>query len=354
MVARATTPAHPPCDAGMALKPGSVWWEHPPVNPKVGSVPFQTPEPEAIANNPGPTRSQASGECLTSAQERVYRDGRVSGQPTRGLLVQRGSGCCEPVPFGQGSFAGLGGNSVVCHLLNSFFLLPQTSLPRVSQATPWGPMCIIFFKFDPRPVSKNAYRLILAANRDEFYHRPSRAADFWGNNNEVLSGLDMEEGKEGGTWLGINTRGKLAALTNYLQPRLDRDARGRGELVAQFLTSDMDSLSYLKKVSAEGHLYNGFNLIAADLSTEKGDVICYYGNRGEREPVALAPVVAMASPGPHEAAHRLGCLPPVPSPWLSGENWKLKGTKGRRDLPPQFCGLCGSIWKPPHDALNCD
>lgn len=38
----------------------------------------------------------------------------------------------------------------------------------------------------------------------------------------------MEEGKEGGTWLGINTQGKLAALTNYLQPRLDRDARGRG------------------------------------------------------------------------------------------------------------------------------
>uniref|UniRef100_A0A8D0XYX9 Transport and golgi organization 2 homolog n=1 Tax=Sus scrofa TaxID=9823 RepID=A0A8D0XYX9_PIG len=126
-------------------------------------------------------------------------------------------------------------------------------------------MCIIFFKFDPRPVSKNAYRLILAANRDEFYHRPSKAADFWGSNNEILSGLDMEEGKEGGTWLGISTRGKLAALTNYLQPRLDPDARGRGELVSHFLTTDMDSLSYLKKVSKEGHLYNGFNLIAADL-----------------------------------------------------------------------------------------
>nr|CAH10533.1 hypothetical protein [Homo sapiens] len=126
-------------------------------------------------------------------------------------------------------------------------------------------MCIIFFKFDPRPVSKNAYRLILAANRDEFYSRPSKLADFWGNNNEILSGLDMEEGKEGGTWLGISTRGKLAALTNYLQPQLDWQARGRGELVTHFLTTDVDSLSYLKKVSMEGHLYNGFNLIAADL-----------------------------------------------------------------------------------------
>ncbi|XP_007641261.1 transport and Golgi organization protein 2 homolog isoform X4 [Cricetulus griseus] len=89
-------------------------------------------------------------------------------------------------------------------------------------------MCIIFFKFDPRPVSKNAYRLILAANRDEFYHRPSKLADFWGDNNDILSGLDMEEGKAGGTWLGISTRGKLGALTNYLQPRQEPYARGRG------------------------------------------------------------------------------------------------------------------------------
>lgn len=39
----------------------------------------------------------------------------------------------------------------------------------------------------------------------------------------------MEEGREGGTWLGISTRGKLGALTNYLQPQLDRDTRGRGK-----------------------------------------------------------------------------------------------------------------------------
>ncbi|XP_074062642.1 transport and Golgi organization protein 2 homolog isoform X2 [Macrotis lagotis] len=152
-------------------------------------------------------------------------------------------------------------------------------------------MCIIFFKFDPRPVSKNAYRLILAANRDEFYHRPSKLADFWGNNNEILSGLDMEEGKEGGSWLGISKKGKLAALTNYMQPKLDKDAKGRGELVTHFLTTDVDSFSYLKKISSEAHLYNGFNLIAADLNTIKGDVFCYYGNRGEQEPIILTPGV---------------------------------------------------------------
>ncbi|XP_064024627.1 transport and Golgi organization protein 2 homolog isoform X2 [Pogoniulus pusillus] len=127
-------------------------------------------------------------------------------------------------------------------------------------------MCILLFKFDPRPASKNAYRLILAANRDEFYHRPSKSADFWDTSNEILSGLDMEEGKEGGTWLGISKRGKMAALTNYLQPKTDKNAKGRGALVTNFLTADLDSYSYLKKVSVEGHLYNGFNLLAADLN----------------------------------------------------------------------------------------
>uniref|UniRef100_A0A8C6XTN0 Transport and golgi organization 2 homolog n=1 Tax=Naja naja TaxID=35670 RepID=A0A8C6XTN0_NAJNA len=150
-------------------------------------------------------------------------------------------------------------------------------------------MCILFFKFDPRPVSKNAYRLILAANRDEYYHRPSKSADFWDSSSEILSGLDMEEGKEGGSWLGISKKGKMAALTNYMQPQINKHAKGRGALVTNFLTSEMDSYSYLKKVALEGHLYNGFNLIAADLSTNNGDVIYYYGNKGDPEPLFLNP-----------------------------------------------------------------
>uniref|UniRef100_A0A8C7V9W6 Transport and golgi organization 2 homolog n=1 Tax=Oncorhynchus mykiss TaxID=8022 RepID=A0A8C7V9W6_ONCMY len=158
-----------------------------------------------------------------------------------------------------------------------------------SSPTPKTHMCIIFFKFDPRPASKNAYRLILAANRDEFYNRPTKAADFWASNSEILSGLDLEEGKEGGSWLGINKRGKLAALTNYLEGRPNPDAQGRGFLVSNFLADQsQDSYSYLKRVSSEGHLYNGFNLLTAEFKA-KEDTVCYYGNRGSAEPIRLNP-----------------------------------------------------------------
>ncbi|XP_068617149.1 transport and Golgi organization protein 2 homolog isoform X2 [Brachionichthys hirsutus] len=141
-------------------------------------------------------------------------------------------------------------------------------------------MCIIFFKFDPRPASKNAYRLILAANRDEFYHRPAKAADFWGANSEILSGLDLECGKEGGSWLGINKWGKLAGITNYMEGQPNPELQGRDK--------DQDSYSYLKKASAEGLLYNGFNLITAEFRA-KQDIMCYYGNRGSPEPIHLKP-----------------------------------------------------------------
>ncbi|XP_051959781.1 transport and Golgi organization protein 2 homolog isoform X2 [Xyrauchen texanus] len=147
-------------------------------------------------------------------------------------------------------------------------------------------MCIIFFKFDPRPASKNAYRLILAANRDELYNRPSKAADFWGSNSEILSGVDMEEGKEGGSWLGISKRGKLAALTNYLERWQNPYAQGRGSLVSNYLADNLDSFAYLRKVSSEGHLYNGFNLLTADFRANE-DTLCYYGNKGSSEPIHL-------------------------------------------------------------------
>ncbi|XP_061622544.1 transport and Golgi organization protein 2 homolog isoform X2 [Phyllopteryx taeniolatus] len=100
-------------------------------------------------------------------------------------------------------------------------------------------------------------------------------------------GLDLEFGKEGGSWLGINKNGKLAAITNYLEGRPNPDAQGRGFLVSNYLVDkDLDCYSYLKKVSIESHLYNGFNILTAEFKA-KQDHVCYYGNRGSTEPMHL-------------------------------------------------------------------
>ncbi|XP_048412281.1 transport and Golgi organization protein 2 homolog isoform X3 [Stegostoma tigrinum] len=117
----------------------------------------------------------------------------------------------------------------------------------------------------------------------------------------------MEKGREGGTWLGISKKGKFAALTNYLQPVISLNAQGRGRLVTDFLTEEVDGLTYLNKVSSEGHLYNGFNLITAEFNHRllkkigkvletlrkscdiKGDTMCYYGNKSGQEPKTLEP-----------------------------------------------------------------
>ncbi|KAI5618524.1 transport and Golgi organization protein 2-like [Silurus asotus] len=188
-----------------------------------------------------------------------------------------------PAPCDPSSDQGTAHGSVnPAPVLNS----KHVSVTKTARAEPYLLMCIIFFKFDPRPASKNAYRLILASNRDEFYIRPSKAAEWWGSAKDILSGVDMTEGKEGGSWLSISKRGKLTALTNYLEHKNNPEALGRGFLVTNFMNENLDSFSYLRKLSSEGHLYNGFNLLTAEFRANE-DTVCYYGNRGSPEPERL-------------------------------------------------------------------
>lgn len=119
-------------------------------------------------------------------------------------------------------------------------------------------MCLIVFAYNVHP----SYRLILAANRDEFYERPSSSADFWKDHPQVLAGRDL---KSGGTWLGVTRVGKLAAVTNYRDPSsLKSDAPSRGGLVSRYLTGKQNAQNYLKKISEQTGQYNGFNLLAGD------------------------------------------------------------------------------------------
>jgi uncharacterized protein with NRDE domain len=129
-------------------------------------------------------------------------------------------------------------------------------------------MCLILFSYRMHP----DYRLILAANRDEFYNRPTAALNYWTEHPDVLAGMDLK-GK--GTWLGVTRTGRIAAVTNYRDPITRRqDAPSRGSLVSNFLTENSAPRRYLKTVSKIGHTYNGFNLIAGDDSG-----LYYYSNR---------------------------------------------------------------------------
>jgi uncharacterized protein with NRDE domain len=130
-------------------------------------------------------------------------------------------------------------------------------------------MCLILFSFKSQP----GFRLILAANRDEFYARPTRPLSVWTDLPEVCGGRDL---KEGGTWLGISRRGRLAALTNYRDPAHQlSQAPSRGLLINGFLTGDAPPAEYLEQLRKTAHHYNGFNLLAGDPTG-----FWYYSNRG--------------------------------------------------------------------------
>ena len=119
-------------------------------------------------------------------------------------------------------------------------------------------MCLILLALDTHP----DYSLIVAANRDEFYDRPTARAAFWKDAPLVLAGRDL---KAGGTWLGIDRRGRFAAVTNYRQGHREPEAlRSRGRLVSDYLTGHIDGRAHVEQVEREGARYNGFNLIAGD------------------------------------------------------------------------------------------
>lgn len=128
-------------------------------------------------------------------------------------------------------------------------------------------MCILYFCQTEIP-DPNGYQLVLVNNRDEEWSRPTKDADFWGPEMKCISGLDMHNGKEGGTWLGMNTEGKIGVLLNIMG-QVDHSKKGRGFLVSNYLSQDWDMDEYTASVLKERHDYNGFNLILFDLGKQE-------------------------------------------------------------------------------------
>ncbi|MEM1117197.1 MAG: NRDE family protein [Bacteroidota bacterium] len=119
-------------------------------------------------------------------------------------------------------------------------------------------MCLLLFAVDPRP----DVRLVVAANRDEFWARPAAPMAWWDDAPYVLAGRDLEAG---GTWMGATRDGRWAALTNVRDPQAPRRVeRSRGHLVADFLRGSTSATDYAASVYAAREYYDGFNLVLAD------------------------------------------------------------------------------------------
>lgn len=129
-------------------------------------------------------------------------------------------------------------------------------------------MCLILFAVNPN----DRYRLVVAANRDEFYDRPTEKAGYWADYTDILAGRDIDMG---GTWLGINRNGRFAAVTNFKEePPGLLPPLSRGELPLNFLKANIDPDTYTRSVSKNADGYRGFNLITADAESA-----FYYCNR---------------------------------------------------------------------------
>lgn len=130
-------------------------------------------------------------------------------------------------------------------------------------------MCLILVAWKVHP----DYPLIVAANRDEFFARPSAAAAAWPEAPMVHGGRDLEAG---GTWLAVTSGGRFAAVTNVREAQAQQGLRSRGFLTRDFLLGDSTAADYVRQLeTTEMQSFAGFNLLVSD-----GDELCYLSNRG--------------------------------------------------------------------------
>ncbi|MCX8113882.1 MAG: NRDE family protein [Burkholderiaceae bacterium] len=148
-------------------------------------------------------------------------------------------------------------------------------------------MCLALIAWQSHP----DYPLVVAANRDEFYTRATRPAAWWGQAVSLLAGRDEEAG---GTWLGINRRGRFALLTNVRAPsERNPHAPTRGALVVSALQSGAPLGPWLQNLAARSNAYNGFNLLVGDALGAPGrgrePELHYHSNRVGEPPRRLEP-----------------------------------------------------------------
>lgn len=130
-------------------------------------------------------------------------------------------------------------------------------------------MCIIAFAWQLLP----EHPLVLIANRDEFYPRPSTTMAPWPDAPQIIGGRDLEAG---GSWLASHEDGRFAAVTNHRDGRNKQPAElSRGKLIRDYLTGSDSALVFCQQLQPDLSRYGGFNLLLGDRHG-----LYYQSNRG--------------------------------------------------------------------------
>lgn len=185
-----------------------------------------------------------------------------------------------------------------------------------------------------------AFPVVIAANRDEFYHRPSTPPGPWPGLPGVIAGRDESKG---GTWMGATRGGFFVGLTNQrtyqgAEPTL----RSRGGVVRDLLAagSTREAERYLARLDASQ--YNPFNLMFGDAAGMK---VAYARPAGAVEVREVPPGVhvlpndVLDSPAFPKAARAAALLAP-----LAGQDWPAQRDALARAL--------GDHQRPPLDQIE--
>jgi uncharacterized protein with NRDE domain len=147
-------------------------------------------------------------------------------------------------------------------------------------------MCILYVAHAQQ---HTRYRLILAANREEFFSRPTAPLHFWKEDATILAGRDLEAN---GTWLGICRDGRWAALTNAFRSSSRRnEGPSRGEIVAKWLQTGREE-HFMAQLKTNEDDYEGYNVLLGTLGREPRESSLYFftnQNRFNEPPRSLPP-----------------------------------------------------------------
>jgi uncharacterized protein with NRDE domain len=136
-------------------------------------------------------------------------------------------------------------------------------------------MCLLVLAWKAHP----RYRLVLAANRDEFHERPADPLARWPA-PDILAGRDQ---RAGGTWLGLDRARRFGVVTNFRElQRPRRSAPSRGRLIPDYLQTPQSPESYLTRLETDAPGYSGFNLLVGD-----SEQLWYASNRKDQFAQAL-------------------------------------------------------------------